>query len=381
MINLAKRLDLIPEYIHFRLARELKAVEEKTGRKVLHFGIGSPDVRPSEKYIEKVTEFFREPKAHMYPGYTAIPEFKNAIVSWHKERFGISLETNEVDLVLGGKDLISHIPLVLFNEGDEVLVPDPGYPSYTEPSILINVKPVMYDLVEKNDFKPDYKEIKSKITSKTKAIWVCYPSNPTGQVVDLAALEELVAFAKKHNLFILYDNAYSDLTFDGFVAPSILQVKGAKEIAIELGSFSKTFSFAGYRMGWIVGNKEVVQGLTKIKSQMDSGMSLPLQKLGTYALTHFDKKWHKETVKSYKTRRDIIADKIKTLGLTFEMPKGGMFIWARIPDSAKNSETFAMNLLRDKQILMTPGSAFGKNGERYVRVSYCSDISKIEEYF
>lgn len=380
-MKLAKRVDLIPEYIHFRLGRELKAVEEKTGKKVLHFGIGSPDVRPSEKYIEKVKEYFNEPKAHMYPGYTAIPPFKDALVSWYKERYNVSLETSEVDLVLGGKDLIAHIPLVLFNEGDEVLVPDPGYPSYTEPATLIGVKPIPYDLTEKNQFKPDFKNIKSKITSKTKAIWVCYPSNPTGQVVDLEALEELIAFAKKHKLFVLYDNAYSDLTFDGFIAPSILQVKGAKEIAIELGSFSKTFSFAGYRMGWIAGNKDVVGGLTKIKSQLDSGMALPLQKLGTYALTHFDKKWHKETVKSYKSRRDIIAEKIKTLGLTFEMPKGGMFIWARIPDSAKDSETFAMDLLHNRQILVTPGSAFGKNGDRYVRISYCSDISKIEEYF
>lgn len=380
-MKLANRLDLIPEYIHFRLGREMKAVEEKTGRKVLHFGIGSPDVKPSETYIKKVIEFFKEPKAHMYPGYTAIPEFKQAIVDWHKTRFNVSLETNEVDLVLGGKDLIAHIPLVLFDEGDEVLVPDPGYPSYTEPGILINVKPVTYNLTEENDFKPDYKEIKKKITAKTKAIWVCYPSNPTGQVVDLAALEEIVAFAKKHKLFILYDNAYSDLTFDGFIAPSILQVNGAKDIAIELGSFSKTFSFAGYRMGWIAGNRDVVAGLTKIKSQMDSGMSLPLQKLGAYALTHFDKKWHAETVKSYESRRDIIAEKIKSLGLTFAMPKGGMFIWAKIPDNEKDSETFAMNLLHEKQILMTPGSAFGKNGDRFVRVSYCSDITKINEYF
>lgn len=380
-MKLATRVDLIPEYIHFRLGRELKAVEEKTGRKVLHFGIGSPDVKPSEIYLKKLIGFFQEEKAHMYPGYTAIPAFKQAIVDWHKNRYGVTLETTEVDLVLGGKDLISHIPFVLFNEGDEVLVPDPGYPSYTEPAILIGVKPVPYDLTEKTNFKPDFKNITTKITPKTKAIWINFPGNPTGQVVDLSELEEMVAFAKKHNLFILYDNAYSDLTFDGFVAPSILEVKGAKEVAIELGSFSKTFSFAGYRMGWIAGNKEIVQGLTKIKSQMDSGMSLPLQKLGTYALTHFDKTWHKATVKSYETRRDIIAEKIKTLGLTFEMPKGGMFIWAKIPDSTKDSESFAMNLLHEKQILVTPGSAFGKNGDRYVRVSYCSDITKIEEYF
>jgi aspartate/methionine/tyrosine aminotransferase len=380
-MKLANRVDLIPEYIHFRLGREMKAVEEKTGRKVLHFGIGSPDVKPSEIYLEKLTEFFHEPKAHMYPGYTAIPEFKNALVAWYQTRHGVSLETSEVDLVLGGKDLISHIPFVLFDKGDEVLVPDPGYPSYTEPAILLEAKPVPYDLVAKNNFKLDFKNIESKITPRTKAIWINFPSNPTGEVITLSDLEEVVAFAKKHNIFVLYDNAYSDLTFDGFVAPSILKVAGAKDIAIELGSFSKTFSFAGYRMGWIVGNKEVVQALVKIKSQMDSGMSLPLQKLGAYALNNFDKKWHTETVQSYKDRRDIIAEKIKTLGLTFTMPKGGMFIWARIPDTEKDSETFAMNLLREKQILITPGSAFGKNGERYVRVSYCADISKIEEYF
>jgi len=380
-IQTAKRLDAFPEYIFSRLAKTVAEVENESKRKVLSFGAGTPDVKPSSQYLDKFTEFIREPDAHLYPGYGAIPELSNALIQWYERRFGISLNKEEILPLLGAKDGISHLPLALLDEGDEVLVPDPGYPAFTGPTLMIGAKPVYYNLIEGNDFKIDLEELKDKLSDKTKFIWVNFPSNPTGQVVTINELKKIVELAKQHNLFIVYDNAYSEITFDGFKAPSILQIKDAKDVAVEIGSFSKTFSFAGFRMGWVVGNKDIIVALAKVKSQMDSGLSIPLQKLGAFALTNLDAKWQEEMITSYKNRRDVIADHIKTLGLSFSLPKGSLYIWAKIPSKAKDSEEFCMKLLKEKQILFTPGTAFGKNGERYVRVSICVNIDKINDYF
>ncbi len=373
-IKTAKRLNNFKEYIFSKL-------EKKITSKVLNFGAGNPDVLPSALYTDKFIEFIKDKKAHLYPGFGANEEFSNALINWYQKRFNVILEKSELFPLLGAKDGVSHLPLALLDSGDEVLVPDPGYPAFSDPALMIGAKPIYYDLLEENDFRISLKELKKKVTQKTKFIWVNFPANPTGQVATLEELEEIVAFAKKHEILIVYDNAYSEITFDGFTAPSILQIKGAKEISVEIGSFSKTFSFAGFRMGWIVGNKEVIAALAKVKSQMDSGLSLPLQRLGAYVLTHFDNKWHKQMIESYKSRRKIIAKYLKTLSLEFSLPKGALYIWAKIPGSSKNSEDYCMKLLEDKQILLTPGTAFGKNGERYVRVSICVNIENIKDYF
>lgn len=377
----AKRLNSFPEYIFSRLAKTVVDIEKESKRKVLSFGAGTPDVKPSNQYIEKFTEFIRDNDAHLYPGYGAIPELSNAFTEWYRKRFGVSLNRDEILPLLGAKDGISRLPLALLDEGDEVLVPDPGYPAFTGPTLMIGAKPVYYNLTEANGFKIDLVELKEKVSEKTKFIWINFPSNPTGQVITTDELEKIVEFAKQHNLFIVYDNAYSEITFDGFVAPSILQIDGTKDTAIEIGSFSKTFSFAGFRMGWVVGNKDIIAALAKVKSQMDSGLSIPLQKLGAFALTNFDTKWHEDMITSYKSRRDVIAEHIKTLGLTFSLPKGSLYIWAKIPNTAKDTGEFCMYLLKEKQILLTPGTAFGKNGEQYVRVSICANIDKINDYF
>lgn len=376
-MKVANRLNLFSEYVFSKLEKKIKEVELKSKRKVLNFGPGNPDVAPNALYIDKFIEFVKDREAHLYPGFKANKEFWSALIQWYKQRFNVDLEQDELLPLLGAKDGVSHLPLALLNEGDEVLVPDPGYPAFSDPALMINAKPVYYNLLEENDFKISFKELEKKISKKTKFIWVNFPANPTGQVASLNELKKIVAFAKQRNILIVYDNAYSEITFDNFTAPSILQIKGAKEISVEIGSFSKTFSFAGFRMGWIVGNREIITALAKVKSQMDSGLSTPLQRLGAYALTHFDKKWHEQMITSYKNRRDKIAKYLKTIGLEFSLPKGALYIWAKIPPSAKNSEDFCIQLLREKQILLTPGTAFGKNGERYVRVSICVNIDNL----
>lgn len=376
----ASRINTFPEYVFSQLAKTVVEVEQKTQRKVLNFGPGSPDVRPSSLYIDKLIEFIQQSNSHMYPGYGAIPELKNALIDWYEKRFGVMLQVDELLPLLGAKDGVSHLPLALADAGDEILVPNPGYPAYIGPTLMVGAKPVFYDLPQENDVAVLLESLKTKFTNKTKYIWVNFPSNPTGQVATLEELKLIVEFALKHHLFVIYDNAYSEITFDGFVAPSIIQIPHAKEIAVELGSFSKTFSLAGFRMGWIVGNRDIIAALAKVKSQLDSGLSLPLQQLGAYVLFHPNPTWQKDMLTNYQTRRDIIAKKLKKLGLTFSLPKGALYIWAKIPDPYTSSEDFCMQLLQEKQVLLTPGSAFGSNGERFVRVSICVNIDKIEEY-
>lgn len=380
-IRVAKRLNNFGEYVFSKLEKVVLDIELKSKRKVLNFGPGNPDVVPSNLYIDKFCELIKSKDAHLYPGFGANDEFASALVEWYQNRFNVVLEKDELFPLLGAKDGVSHLPLALLDEGDEVLIPDPGYPAFSDPAVMIGAKPVYYDLTEKLNFKISLDQLKEKISGKTKFIWINFPSNPTGQVATLPELEKIVAFAKQHNILIVYDNAYSEITFDGFIAPSILQINGAKDVVCELGSFSKTFSFAGFRMGWIVGNREIVAALAKVKSQMDSGLSRSLQRLGAYALTNTDKEWHQNMLRSYRERRNIIARYLKKLGLSFSIPKGSLYIWAKIPNSAKNSEDYCMQLLEKKQILFTPGAAFGKNGERFVRVSICINIDEIDKYF
>ena len=381
MIKTAKRLQDISEYIFSQLNKEAKIVEKSSGKRVLNFAVGNPDIKPSQKYLHKLKDFFLEDDVHLYPGYGATLNLSDALIAWYKKRFAVTLDKNELLPLLGAKDGIAHITFALFDKGDEVLIPNPGYPAYAAPVKLIGAVPVFYDLKEEDDFKLNLSSIKEKITSKTKAIWINFPSNPTGQIITREELEKLIALAKQNNILALFDNAYSEITFDGYKAPSILQIKGAKDVAIEFGSFSKSFSFAGFRMGWAVGNEQVIAALAKVKTHMDSGLALPLQRLGAYALTNTDKKWHDEMIATYQKRREIVAQKLTQLGLTFTLPKATLYIWAKIPPTEKNSGEFCHRILKEKQILLTPGTAFGSSGERYVRVSIGIDISKIEEYF
>ncbi|NMB83809.1 aminotransferase class I/II-fold pyridoxal phosphate-dependent enzyme [Candidatus Roizmanbacteria bacterium] len=379
-MKVSQRLNLFSEYAFARLAKQISLAEQKSGRKVLNLGVGSPDFPPSQRYIDKLKEYLIEPDAHMYGVYGTSLEFAEALQNWYKVRFGVAVESDELYPLLGSKDGIGHLPLALLDSGSEVLVPDPGYPAFSGPVAMLGAKLVYYNLTEKNGFEPDLNELKNKITADTRLVWVNFPSNPTGQITSLSKLESLVGLAKKHQFWIVYDNAYSEITFEGYKAPSILQINGAKEVAVETGSFSKTFSFAGYRMGWIVGNHQVIAAISKVKSQLDSGMSKPLLKLGAYALNNFDRSWHKRMIKSYYERRQILALSLKKIGLSFNLPKAGLYLWAKIPGRYKNSEQFSEELLKSKQVLLTPGTVFGKNGNRFIRASICANIDDISSY-
>lgn len=379
-LKFASRLNTSPEYIFASLAKAVKAVEKRSGKKVLNLGPGSPDIPPSKKYVAKLQQSIREAGSHLYPGYQATSQLSDALIHWYRKRFDVGLHPDEIIPLLGAKDGVSHLPLALLDPGDEILVPDPGYPAYSAPALMIGARPVPYDALPEEDVEKLIQKLESKLTSATRCIWVNYPSNPTGYVATLEVLHYIVAFCKKHNLILLYDNAYSEITFDGIIAPSILQIPDAGNLAVEIGSFSKTFSFAGYRMGWVVGNTNIISALAKIKSHIDSGMPLPFQHLGAYALMHTDTAWFDMMITSYSMRRHKIAEALTRLGLGVQLPQGALYIWASIPKTYTSSEQYCMELLEKRQILLTPGSAFGRNGEGYVRVSICSNIDTINEY-
>lgn len=375
----AQRMEGIAEYVFAPLLRLVRELEQKSERPVLNLAIGDPDIPPSNTYLAALQHFYQEPSAHRYPGYVAIPEFRDTLIRWYEERFGVTLSEDELLPLCGAKDGIAHLPWAILNSGDEVLIPDPGYPAYASSVQLVGAIPIVYS-VHATGSSIDHNELARICTPKTRCLWLNAPSNPTGATLTKTELVWIVELARKHNLIILYDNTYAEITFNGYRAPSILQIPEAREIAIEIGSFSKTFSFAGYRMGWAVGNKNIIAALAKLKSLVDSGLSLPLQHLGAFALSNFDQKWHDTMLSTYQRRREILATKLRRLGLTFALPQGALYIWAKIPDSAINAETFCMELLNRKRVLLAPGTAFGRNGERFVRVSICINIDKIDEY-
>jgi len=378
---LAKRLTNFPEYVFSQLNKKIVEIETKTGKKVINLGVGSPDFSPSVHYLNKLKEIISDSGIHLYPGYGATNELKIALKNWYKKRFHVDIDNLEILPVSGAKDAISHLPMALIDEEDEVLTPDPGYPAFSGPVSFFGGRPIFYQLTEENNFKINIEELQKLVSKKTRFIWVNFPANPTGQTVTLDELKNIVNFCLKHKIWLIYDNAYSEITFDGYKAPSIFQVDRAEKIAIEIGSFSKTFSFAGFRIGWIVGNKEIVSALGKVKSQMDSGLSLVWQKLAAYTLENFDDNWYKKMIQSYLKRRNKIAIYLKKIGLTFDYPKGGLYLWAKIPKEYKNSQEFSFAILEKYQVFLTPGSAFGKNGERFVRASICSNIKDIDKYF
>ena len=263
----AERLKSFPEYPYAELARMKKRVEEIDTCSVLDLSIGSPTFPPLKEYMDKLGEFITHDKSHLYPATGAIPELKGAIKRWYVRRFGVHLADDELYPLIGAKDGVSHIPLALLNEGDEILIPNPGSPGFVGPATMIGAVPVSYNLPEEGSTLLE--EIKKMYTPRTKAIWINCPGNPTGYQCSIDELKVVVRFAKKHKICILFDNAYSEITYDNRTAPSILEIPGASDIAIEIGSFSKTFSFAGFRMAWIVGNKDIIASVAKVKSQMD----------------------------------------------------------------------------------------------------------------
>ncbi len=367
MIKSAKRLDTVQEYYFSKKLREVRELAA-AGKPIINMGIGSPDLQPPSNVIDAIQQSFKDAAAHKYQSYQGLPELRDAIAAFYEQKFNVTANpANEILPLMGSKEGIMHISMAFLNEGDQVLIPNPGYPTYTSVTKLVGADPVFYNLEEANNWQPDIAALEALDLSKVKIMWVNYPHMPTGTNALKETFEQLVAFGKKHRILIVNDNPYSFILNDNPV--SILQVEGAKDIALELNSLSKTFNMAGWRVGMVLGNENFINQILKVKSNMDSGMFYGIQK-GAIEALHLSDDWFENQNKEYEERRSLIFKIADKLGCTYDRNSTGLFVWAKIP-KGKTSEEVTDAILYEKDIFITPGTVFGSQGEGYIRFSLC----------
>tara|TARA_R110002033_G_scaffold79931_4_gene131171 strand:+ start:25380 stop:26525 length:1146 start_codon:yes stop_codon:yes gene_type:complete len=376
MIRTADRLSAVEEYYFSKKLREVRSLMAE-GRPIINMGIGSPDLAPSKEVLTAIQQSVTDAGAHQYQSYQGLPEFRQAIVDFYKNKFEVPINPlNEVLPLMGSKEGILHISMAFLNPGDEALIPNPGYPTYTSVTNLVGGVPKYYDLVADNHWFPDLKDLEQQDLSKVKLMWVSYPHMPTGATASKAQFQELVAFAKRNTILLVNDNPYSFVLND--TPSSILNIDGAKDVALELNSLSKTFNMAGWRVGMVLGNETHINAVLKVKSNMDSGMFYGIQK-GAIAALKSEQDWFDGLNVIYRNRRNLIVQLAEKLGCTYDRNSVGMFVWAKLPEAIKSSEEFIDGILYDKNIFITPGTIFGSNGEGYIRFSLCVPEEKIKE--
>lgn len=372
----ADRLHSVQEYYFSKKLREVRGLINE-GRPIINMGIGSPDLPPSKETVATLQHVLEDSKAHQYQSYQGLPELREEMANFYASRFGVHVNPNtELLPLMGSKEGIMHISMAFLNVGDEVLIPNPGYPTYTSVTNLVGAKPVMYDLTAENGWLPDIWELERMNLSKVKLMWISYPNMPTGARINMSKMKELIAFARANNILVVNDNPYSFVLNDD--PTSILQVEGSKEVALELNSLSKTFNMAGWRVGMVLGSHEHITAVLKIKSNMDSGMFYGIQK-GAITALQSGADWFKSLDEVYERRRKLMFELVDKLGATYDTNTAGMFVWAKLPNGSKSSEAFIDEVLYDKNIFIAPGTIFGSNGEGYIRFSLCVKEEKIRE--
>ena len=369
IIPLANRLKQVEDYYFVKKLEEIKKLND-AGKDIISFGIGSPDMAPSQNTVQALVDSARNSKNHGYQPYRGLPELRQGIADFYEDTYKVKLNpTNQILPLLGSKEGILHISMAFLNPGDKVLVPDPGYPTYTSVSNLLSAEIVTYDLTEDTGWYPDLNKLENLDLTGVRLMWINYPHMPTGAKANLERFAELVAFAKKHEILLCHDNPYS-LVLNEDEPISILSVPGAFEVAIELNSLSKSFNMAGWRVGMVVGREDYLGAILRVKSNIDSGMFLPVQLASIEALKN-EEEWHDARNQEYFERRQLIFQFFDKLGFTYDKQQMGLFVWAKAPDSIKDVTAYADTLLYDKNIFVTPGIIFGKNGARYLRASLC----------
>jgi len=376
MIKTADRLTTIEEYYFSRKLREVRGLMAE-GKPIINMGIGSPDLSPSNGVLQTMKEALNDNGAHQYQSYQGLPELRQAIASFYQDKFGVAVDPqNEILPLMGSKEGIMHISMAFLNPGDEVLIPNPGYPTYQAVTKLVGAVPRSYDLFEEKNWFPDLVKLAKEDLSSVKLMWVSYPHMPTGAMASLEKLKQLIAFAKEHSILLVNDNPYSFVL--GTNPTSILEIAGAKEVALELNSLSKTFNMAGWRVGMVLGEKDHIEAILKVKSNMDSGMFYGIQQ-GAIAALQSGKAWFEELDSVYTSRRKLMFQLASLLKCTYDTKAVGMFVWAKLPKGSLSSEEFIDELLYKKDIFIAPGTIFGSNGEGYIRFSLCVPAERIEE--
>lgn len=381
IIKKAERLNTVKEYYFVRKLEEIAQLN-KEGKNVINFGIGSPDLAPSPATIETLIQTSSKPNVHGYQPYRGIPELREKIAEWYQQTYGVSLDPHkEVLPLMGSKEGILHVSLAFLNPGDEVLAPNPGYPTYTSLSTILGAKVRYYDLKESSGWYPDFEELEKVDLSRVKIMWLNYPHMPTGTEVKVHVLERAVKFAKDHGILLCYDNPYS-LVLNKRKPVSLLAIDGAKEVSIELNSLSKSHNMAGWRIGMMLGMEDYLNAALSIKSNIDSGMFLGLQKSAISALDNSEL-WHQERNEIYEERRNWVYKILDLLGFEYSTEQVGMFVWAKPKSNSHITDIpeFIDKILHEKYVFFTPGKIFGSNGEGFLRLSLCVPVEKIKEAF
>lgn len=378
MIQPANRVNEIQEYYFSRKLKEVARLNAE-GQDIISLAIGSPDMPPSPQTIDKLCEVARRPDAHGYQPTVGIPELRQAMAHFYKKWYDVDLDwKTEIQPLIGSKEGILHVTLAFCNPGDEVLIPDPGYPTYTALNKILGTKITYYDLREDNGWQPDFDKLEQMDLSHVKLMWTNYPNMPTGGNARMETYEKLVDFAKRHGIVIVNDNPYSLILNDHPL--SIMQVEGAKDCCLEFNSMSKSFNMPGWRVAMVVGNPTFISWILKIKSNVDNGSFRGIQLAAAEAFNTNTPEWHHEyNVETYRRRRDIAEEIMTTLGCTFDPKQVGMFLWGKIPEKYKDVEELTERVLHEARVFITPGFIFGNNGKRYVRISLCAKDEKMKE--
>ncbi|HJX69310.1 MAG TPA: LL-diaminopimelate aminotransferase [Dehalococcoidia bacterium] len=376
-MELARRLSRLPPYLFVEINRKIAELRAG-GKDIIDFGIGDPDLPTPSHIIECMCQAAHDPVNHRYPETDGLPELRQAIVEWYERRFGVILNpTKEVLPLLGSKEGIGHMALCFIEPGDLALVPDPGYPPFSRGTILAGGEPYFMPLKEENDFLPDFDAIPDKVADKAKLMWLNYPNNPTGAVAGLDFFARAIHFAQQHGLAICHDAPYTEVAFDGYKAPSFMQMPGARNIGVEFHSLSKTYHMTGWRVGMAVGNADMVNALFRVKSNLDSGVPQAIQYAAVEALRGSQEHIAKRNA-IFQRRRDKLVEVLNEVGLKARIPMATFYIWAKIPQGY-TSVDFTKKLLDEVGIAVTPGTGYGKEGEGYVRFSLTISDNRLEE--
>lgn len=372
----AERVQCVTEYYFSKKLREVAAIRAK-GHDVISLGIGGPDRPPHTKVVERLCEQSRRPDTHSYQPYVGIPELRNAFAEWYERHYGVRLDpTTEIQPLIGSKEGILHTTLAFVNKGDGVLVPNPGYPTYSSVSRLAEAEIFTYDLCEENGWQPDFEALEQLPLERIKLMWVNYPNMPTGARATAETMHRLIDFGRRHGIVICNDNPYSFILNDK--PESLLSIEGAKEVCVEMNSLSKSHNMAGWRVGMLASNSRFVEWILRVKSNIDSGMFRPLQLAAVEALGCEDE-WYTELNAEYASRRVIAEQIMEALGCSYDPEQMGLFLWGRIPEKMRDAEQLADLLLYEANIFVTPGMVFGSNGNRYIRISLCATQERMAE--
>ncbi|MDA8406226.1 MAG: LL-diaminopimelate aminotransferase [Deltaproteobacteria bacterium] len=380
-MKLSRRVTETAPYLFHLIDEKRKAAQER-GIDVISLAIGDPDMPTPDFVIDLMNEEIRDPRNHQYPSYKGEPDFCELVAHWFKKRFGVNLDAqNEIMSTIGSKDAVSHLPFVFIDPGDTALVTDPGYPAYEAAIGFAGGASVRVPLLEERGFLPDLRSIPDDTANSAKFIFINYPNNPTAAVADESFFQDLVTFARKHDLVILADNAYSEVYFEPEDRPiSIMQIPGAKDLSIEIHSFSKTFNMTGWRIGFVVSSKALIQPFLTLKSNFDSGVFMAIQRAAARALGHPDAPlFNEQRTQLFRKRRDIIAAALNDLGFRFGLPRASYYFWVRIPEMYSSSVVFCADLLEKQGLVVTPGIGYGPSGEAFFRISMTSPNEKIKQ--